>query len=205
MLENPRLAEPGVFSFRQPVRQLGVMGVMRFLVFGIFLGLTACYADALEQELNVEPFFDLKGYIEKQVDSLNAADLTVTKTIELNGRRESKTVKVDFTNDLRIFREADINRPAWSDKYRVTESREDGQLVRIYEAMDSSLQTRRLSVRTAPNGSPTLIEIERRTGTVLSDGDHRLVYNPASGYRVRTLQVNRFGKNVKADIEVVWP
>ena len=155
--------------------------------------------------MNQEPFFDLAGYIDAQVDSLNALHPTVEKTVVLNGTEETKQLTdLNFATDLRLFREADINKPAWLDKYAVTTGMEDGRRVKTYTATDSSMQTRRLAVVSGEDGRPRRIDIERRTGTVLSKGKHELTYTPATGYRIRTDQVNRFGDDLDATITVRW-
>ena len=176
--------------------------MLRFLP--LLLLLTACYAEEVREDMSRDPFFNLQAYIDRQVDSLQAADIAVTKTITLNGTTETQELAdLKFANDLRIFREADINKPAWLDKYRSEREERDGQLVQTYTALDSSLQTRELTV-VSEDGDPIRIEILRKTGTVLSDGLHRMVYQPASGYSMRTRQRNRFGEDLNADIRVEW-
>ncbi len=166
--------------------------------------LTACYADELRQEMEQEPFFDLSGYIDAQVDSLQRLRPTVEKTIVLNGTSETKRLTdINFATDLRVLREADINKPAWLDKYRVDTRREGAATVTVYTATDTTMQTRVLTV-TREGGIPTDVEVSRKTGTVLSQGAHTLTYRPASGYRLQTMQVNRFGDDLDADIRVSW-
>ena len=168
--------------------------------------LWGCYADELEREAAREPFFDLAGYMEREVDSLRGLGLRVEKTVVLNGTEETQTLdELNFATDLRLFREADINKPAWLDKYVVNETTEAARRVRTYTATDSSMQTWQLRVVYGEGGgSPEAIEVYRRTGTVLSDGEHHLRYAPATGYRIRTEQVNRFGDDLDATITVRW-
>ena len=178
---------------------------MNFRLLLIALLFSGCYAGEVERDLNREPFFDLAGYIDAQVDSLTALRPTVEKTVVLNGTEETKQLTdLNFATDLRLFREADINKPAWLDKYSVATEERGGSRARIYTATDSSLQTRLLEVVTGPEDQPERILIERRTGTVLSDGNHRLVYSPASGYEIHTEQTNRFGDDLDATITVRW-
>ncbi|WP_116126605.1 hypothetical protein [Lewinella sp. IMCC34183] len=166
--------------------------------------LSACYAEELEQELQQDPFFDLAAYMDRQVDSLSQSATEVTKTITLNGTTETHELPaLNFRNDLRVFRESDINKPAYRDKYRVEREESGGSLTRIYTATDSSMQTRRLTV-VSRDSLPSFIEIIRKTGTVLSDGDHRLVYDPLLGYSMHTEQINTFGEDLNANIEVRW-
>ncbi len=162
--------------------------------------LTACYADELEEKTQLDPFFDLRGYMTQQIDSLTAARPLVTKTVILNGQEEEQVRDdVNFSTDLRAFREADINKPAWFDKYKTV--KRDG--VTLYEAQDSSLQTQRLLVQ-QQGGRTVQIDIVRKTGTLLSDGIQELTYRPASGYTIDTEQTNRFGGDVVASVSVYW-
>ena len=179
------------------------MTAMR-LFLPLLLLLTGCYAEEIQREVQDEPFFDLSGYIDRQVDSLRSAGTPVTKTITLNGTTETRELsELNFANDLKVFREADINKPAWVDKYTVERREEGDRVTRTYVAIDSSMQTRRLQVVTQAD-EPVRIEIFRKTGTVLSDGRHRMTYEPASGYAMVSRQVNRFGDDLNADIEVRW-
>ncbi len=153
-----------------------------------------------------EPFFDLSGYMQAQIDSLTALQPPVRKTVILNGTEETKQLTdLRFATDLRMFREADINKPAWLDKYTVTnENAGGGAQVQRYVATDSSLQTRQLDITLSNDNTPTKIVVYRKTGTILSDGDHVLTYDPAVGYGIRTEQVNRFGEDLDATITVRW-
>ena len=174
----------------------------RYLLF--LLILCSCYAEELQEEMSEDPFFDLASYIDNQVDSLQRAGGTVTKTISLNGTTETKELDdLNYANDLRVFRESEINKPAWVDKYTVDRQESDGLLTRTYTATDSSMQTRKLTV-VSRNDTPISVDILKHTGTVLSNGRHHLTYRPTSGYRLRTMQENRFGDDLDADIRVVW-
>ena len=165
---------------------------------------SSCAPTPAAEQLPGDAFFDLSGYIDAQVDSLQALQPTVTKTIVLNGTEETKELtNLDFGADLRVFREADINKPAYRDKYRVERHDEGRMLITIYTATDSSMQTRELAISTV-RGTPEQITIRRKTGTVLSDGNHLLEYRPDYGYRMRTVQVNRFGDDLNASIAVEW-
>ncbi|MTB49612.1 hypothetical protein [Lewinella sp. W8] len=181
---------------------------MRYFSFLLPLGLllTGCEPTPDADAPAMPPaFFDLGGYMQGQIDSLANNSVLVEKTIELNGTVEShEMADINFANDLRVFREADINKPAWIEKYAADTQRLSGShLIIRYTALDSSLQTRSLLVD-QDRGQVRRVEIVRRTGTVLSDGRHELWYEAAKGYSVRTVQENRFGDDVDASIEVRW-
>lgn len=153
----------------------------------------------------VAAFFDLDGYMSAEIERLTERRVRADKSITLNGVTEKQTdIVVNYANDLRLFREADINKPAWVEKYRSEEETLSGSHRMVtYTARDSSLVVQRLLVE-EDQGATVKVEIERKTGTVLSDGVHQLVYQPATGYSVRTRQTNRFGDDVDAVIDVRW-
>jgi len=171
----------------------------------LYLLLSACALDGTEGTLDTPLFFDLDGYITAETDRLAAAKTVVEKTITLNGESETKELTdVNFANDLRVFRQADINKPAWRDKYETaTEKLSGNHRIITYLATDSSLIVRRLLVE-EDQGVPVKIEIDRKTGNVLSNGTHQLVYDPATGYDVITKEITRFGEDVDAKITVRW-
>ncbi|MFT5998985.1 MAG: hypothetical protein ACI81P_001441 [Neolewinella sp.] len=174
-------------------------------LLALCLSLAACAPEAPVGTIDTAPFFDLSGYISQEVERLETAKTKVEKTITLNGVVETKQLDdINFSNDLRLFREADINKPAWIEKYTTEEQTLSGShSITTYMAQDSNLIVRRLMVE-KDVGVTIRIEIDRKTGTVLSDGQHQLVYQPGKGYWVKTQQTNRFGDDVDAVIQVGW-
>jgi hypothetical protein len=174
-------------------------------LLAVWLCLSACAPEAPVGTIDTAPFFDLSGYISQEVERLEAARTKVEKTITLNGVVETKQLDdINFSNDLRLFREADINKPAWVEKYTSEEQTLSGShTITTYTAQDSNLIVRRLMVE-EDVGVTTRSVIDRKTGTVRSDGIHHLIYEPVKGYSVTTKQQNRFGDDVDALIVVRW-
>lgn len=174
-------------------------------LLALLLVLLSCGGDGGMDPNQEKPFFDLRAYMTTEIERLEGRPLTVEKSITLNGTTETqKLTDLNYANDLRVFREADINRNAWIDKYTSDKEELSGShKVTTYVALDSTLQTQRLIIE-EDQGVVTRIGIRRKTGTVLSDGIHHLQYLPARGYSVKTMQTNRFGDDVDALIEVSW-
>lgn len=150
-------------------------------------------------------FFDLAAYMDAEIARLDDGKMPANKSITLNGKTESKEgVMINYKTDLLLFREADINKPAWIDKYTTAEKNLSGShKTTVYTTLDSSLVVQRLLIE-EDQGVPVKIEIDRKTGTVLSNGRHHLIYQPGKGYSVTTKQENRFGDDVEAKILVKW-
>jgi len=165
----------------------------------------SCTSDPAPGQTDVAAFFDLDGYMNTEIERLTERKVRADKSITLNGVTEEQTgIVINYANDLRLFREADINKPAWVEKYSSNKEQFSGSHKQVtYTARDTNLVVQQLLIE-EDQGVPVKIEIERKTGTVLSDGVHQLVYQPALGYSVRTQQTNRFGDDVDAVIEVRW-
>lgn len=165
----------------------------------------ACTSDPAPDSSGVDAFFDLAGYMDGEIERLTTGKIRANKSITLNGETEAKEgVVINYANDLRLFRGADINRPAWMEKYHTKEDKLSvNHLITVYTSLDSNLVVQRLMVE-EDQGVPIKIEIDRKTGTVLSDGQHQLRYQPGKGYSVTTQQTNRFGDDVVAEIVVEW-
>ena len=182
--------------------------MMRILFFlTLLLSFSHCTGDRapVATEEMTPQFFDLAAYVDAEVTRLTDRGVRAEKTITLNGITETQPDRaINYETDLRLFREADINKPAWADKYTASSEELSGNhRTTIYRALDSSLVVRRLLVE-EDQGEVVRIEIDRKTGTVLSDGRHRLMYQPARGYSVTTRQTNRFGEDVEGEVRVSW-
>ncbi|NJN34785.1 MAG: hypothetical protein HC817_11570 [Saprospiraceae bacterium] len=94
-------------------------------------------------------FFDLKSFLEKEIQTGLAAGKSVKKTVTVNGLSETKNMVItDWATELRLFLNADINRPAWQDKYLRKESRLENQdSVFEYYALRDALKVRHLIVQ----------------------------------------------------------
>jgi hypothetical protein len=164
--------------------------------------LLGCIPEKTAEQVELAPFFDLKGYIDTEVERLATEVPRADKQITFNGQTESHdTMALDYADELAIFRNSDINRPAWLEKYTVDSIRASGQLTVDYLALDTSLAVRKLRVVEAAE-SVVRIEIDRQTGTVLSDGRQHLRYEPAVGYLIDSYQDRRFGESLDTRIEV---
>src|SRR5580658_3332582 len=83
-----------------------------------FLALSGC-RPAIKTNGPVK-YFDLKGFFNGESTRLNELNPSVTKTVVHNGVPETKQVKIsDWGQELDLFADADINKPAWRDNYTV--------------------------------------------------------------------------------------
>ncbi|WP_090152074.1 hypothetical protein [Dyadobacter soli] len=68
-------------------------------------------------------YYDLKGFIENQIEYLNDKKPEVSKTAVLGSKHEaSKTREVDWKKELELFVQADINKPSYRQSYEVVQN-----------------------------------------------------------------------------------
>ena len=160
-----------------------------FFIINIFL--SACNEVATPTKQGDKPniFFDLKGFFQKEkarLEKINA----FKKIVSINGVSEEKMLdKLDFENELSIFIASDINRPAWSDKYKIDSTfTATSQLQKItYTALDNSLKTKMLTVD-FQNNQASKIAIEKSTDNTIAQSKQSLSYHIDKGYTIQSEQ-----------------
>lgn len=159
-----------------------------FFVLGMF-GCSDYSPSETAAELKVKKYFDLKGFMDSEIERLDGND-KFKKTAYLNNEEETnETATINFEKELAIFSNADINRPAWSDKYTIDSVfNEKKELVRLaYETTDEKLRTQKISIE-LNKGVVTKIKINNQTSTSIADAQQVLTYEPANGYIIESRQ-----------------
>lgn len=178
--------------------------MLRYLLLALLLyGWLGC-TPASTPATPLSPFFDLTAFFEAETARLATLG-PVTKRTIINGVAESKTVSgLDYRAELGPFISADINRPAWLDKYRVDSLTRDGQLQKLtYTALDDDLFTRRVVIA-FDNATVDSIYIEKASSLMIADTRRTLVYQPASGYSIRGAQQVLLASDNSIGIEVAF-
>jgi hypothetical protein len=155
---------------------------------------SACKPDVKESGASLK-YFDIDGYFTKNIARLNKLNKPVLKTVTHNTASESKTVHIsDWGLELSLFKDADINRPAWKNSYTMLD--EDGLVV--YRAKYPELKMRQMLIK-KENGKVKWIIIYNKTPkNILYQTIEKLTFFPDSLYiidkvqRVRLLGANTY-------------
>ena len=136
-----------------------------------------------------KPFFDLKIYFQSEIERLGSEQTVVDKIINLGGVEETQTMQnLDFGKELNLFLQADINRPAWVEKYQIDSSFSVDDLENItYTALDSSLIVRTLSIDFHDN-KVQQVNIRKKEGSFIAFSKQQLSYQPSKGYLIQSHQ-----------------
>lgn len=87
----------------------------------IFILVISCKSDSKTEQIH--KYFDLKGLVEKQITSLNNKKPTVRKSIEISNQVENQQVRnINWSKELELFTQADLNKPAFIQSYEVDSS-----------------------------------------------------------------------------------
>ena len=148
---------------------------------------------AKPEEKAVTKYLDIKGFFESEVQRLTKSNLLVDKTVTRNEISETRTGKsINWKNELGLFTESDINKPAWRDSYKITE---DSREV-IYTALDSNMRTRTIHAKKDTHGGLRHISIINQTKNNLYQSSEHLTYIPDSIYKIdKSQHVMLLGSN----------
>ncbi|WP_432708468.1 hypothetical protein [Pedobacter sp.] len=154
--------------------------------FGLFITvlLFSSCEPSVPKGMAPDPYFDLKGYIEKEVNRLQQINPTVDKTVTVNNQSERKELKIaNWTDELAVFSDADINKSAWQGLFEVTKN----DSLETYRSNDDKVFVKLLQVE-RKNKEVTGITILLRTKNYLYQSTDTLSYYPDSSYEIRKQQ-----------------
>ena len=170
-----------------------------FILFALF------FASCEVENPNVQhqSFFDINDFLKKEIAQLSNLK-SIKKKVEINGEIDEQIVKeFDLEKDLTIFRNCNINKIAWLDKYDVDSTMNNaGQLIELkYQATGSKLKTRELTILYSDDKVKSII-IKNISGNQVSDLQQNLRYDSMKGYSVESNQKVTLSEEQKLRVEV---
>jgi len=134
-------------------------------------------------------YFSLQDYFLREADRLSRSAPKVDKTVSRNGASESKRVQIDdWKNELALFIDSDINKPAWQKSYRIDSTKHS----LVYTCVDPELRTQKITIEKHENGKVKHIAIINQSGNMLYQTAEQLNYYPDSLYQINKQQLVRF-------------
>jgi len=160
------------------------------LISLLFIVVFSC---ANNGEVNNQPsstFFSMIDFMEAEKKWMVNDKISLTKILSLNGETDTLYVnQPDFELELDVFINADINKPALSDKYSVDSIFRSDKLYKItYTAKDEKLKTRKLSVRFDSQNKVVNVDIRLFNGSPITKNVQHLIYRPNNGYVIKNEQ-----------------
>ena len=175
---------------------------LAFCSIAIFCMLS-CQQEDIGEEQSPKAFFDLVKFFDNEVKRLNSANILPVKKANLNGREEeARPDELNYTEELQIFSQSDINRPSWIDKYQADTTFLSGSPERItYTALEEDLRTKKIEI-VFDRKEVVSVSIENSTTSLVASDVQKLLYQPATGYSIENQQKIVFSNERRLRIEV---
>jgi len=117
--------------------------ILRLFILPL-IGILSC-TDPVKRESEGLKYYDLNGLIDQQLIWLIEFNPKIQKTAVLNGIPESSSMRLDsvqWARELKIFRDADLNKSRLRQEYRVVEDLSEptsNLKIRLYEAINKEI------------------------------------------------------------------
>jgi hypothetical protein len=174
------------------------MGLRLWLTILFIFCVFSCVSDSKNFE---KKYFDLNGYIQKQVLALKI--VRVRKTWAIDNSKETKILdKLNWEKEFSLFRQADLNKKAFLNSYEII----DKASIMTYQLKDGEdLPVKRLTVHYNDKKELIRIEVTQNTKNYLYEARTKLNIHAKSGiidkYEVKKVQKVIFGKTKITQIE----
>lgn len=167
------------------------MRIFILFIISLLLFISACQeiSTPAQPSEKTNIFFDLKGFFQEEKAVLEKRN-SFKKIVSINGVSEEKDLStLNLDNELSIFMASDINKPAWSDKYKIDSIYgADNQLAQIkYHSLDESLKTKKINID-FKNNNVSKVAIEKSTDNAVAQSKQYLTYTKDKGYVIQSEQ-----------------
>lgn len=169
-------------------------GSILFLCIWLISGCT----DSVQQKQPIV-YYDVLGFIRHQITSLSAQKPTVAKAVAINQERNQQTTNaINWSRELELFTQADINKPALLSSYQI--ARPDSLTYQYtLKKSEERLTVRSLTVQLDKRThQPRRIEAVLQTNNPLYSSERQLLLEsgPIAGraWQVKHYKVSGFQK-----------
>ena len=164
----------------------------------LVLSLAACQQKEISNK-QIE-YVDLQGFFSAEANRLNGQKPTFTKTVCINGKKESKVLNntIDWEKELSVFKEADINKPAFKGMYQISMLPNKT----IYTTLSKNASVKRIEIDFGNTKKPVGIRIFQLTKNMIYQSTDTLSYYPDSIYSIHKKQEVRVLGTTVYTIEV---
>ncbi len=157
--------------------------------------------DAEQDMTHEKVFYDVRGFIEMQAAQLNQLKPEVFKITEMGSdKNEITTRNIDWTKELELFAQADINKPSYRQSY--TTSRQDSNTYIYISKEGDRLAVRQLTIRVDETDQPVSMEAKVKTENKLYASEKNIMLKcekVQNQFRITSYRISGFQKLVMMD------
>ncbi|MEY4540060.1 MAG: hypothetical protein RLZZ306_1817 [Bacteroidota bacterium] len=159
----------------------------------LILILMSCNSESKTEK--TDKYFDLKGLLEKQIETLNTQKPLVQKSLMMADSSENQQVKtINWAKELELFMQADLNKPAFVKSYQVDSSSmgvkyvlKDNEKLPVKYLKVNRIGENGINIEALVNTNNYLYETERRLKLSVKN-------NELTDYQIDGFQKIVFGK-----------
>lgn len=134
--------------------------------------LFACNPPATNSKPNYYPW---NAFLQAELARLNQTKPAVNKSILLNGKKEVKTLTdVNFENELALFKEADLNKPAFENSY---DNLSENNLIWYSLKKDENLKVKSVQIQLDAFDHPENVTIILQEKNILFSSEKKMNLN----------------------------
>lgn len=169
---------------------------MKYLFLFLFSGLLLVNCTNPADTDAVQSYFDLKGFIEKQITELNKRRPLVNKEMTLGSQNEkTQTNDIDWQRELELFIQADLNKQAYQLSYTISQPNTTTYLYLLKSGEKLPVKSLRIEVDETSK-QPKLIEALLEEENRLYDSEKKLQLTcsmrPEGVWLVKTYEISGF-------------
>lgn len=150
--------------------------------------LCACSKDPAEVYYEDQRFYyDLPSFITKQANNLQSKTQWVRKHVTKDGHSHIiERGDIEWMEELDLFIESDINRPAWRGEFKVDTIRLEREYVITYKTDNKQIPVKNVVVTIDKESNQCLkVTVDRRTKNFLYQSDQSLYFTTGEGYMMK--------------------
>ncbi len=132
-------------------------------------------------------YYDLPSFMTKQVTELNEKQQRVRKHVTKDGHSHIiEYGDIDWNEELEVFIESDINRPAWRGAFKVDTISLEREFIITYKSSNDQIPVKNVVVTIDKDTRQCLqVTVDRITENFLYSSDQSLFFTPGEGYMMK--------------------
>jgi hypothetical protein len=132
-------------------------------------------------------YYDLPSFITKQAKNLQSKSQWVRKHVTKDGHSHIiERGDIEWMDELDLFIESDINRPAWRGQFKVDTIKLEREYVITYKTENKQIPVKNVVVTIDKDTKQCLkVTVDRRTDNFLYQSDQSLYFTTGEGYMMK--------------------
>lgn len=129
-------------------------------------------------------YYDLPKFFENQINNLKSKGQWVRKHVTKDGHSHIiERGNIDWNEELGVFLDSDINRPAWRGEFKVDTINLEREYVITYKTGNEQIPVKNVVVTINKQSKQCLkLTVDRRTENFLYKSDQSLYFTTGEGY-----------------------